>query len=206
MSRGYSDAINHAFAFAAVHHEGQKRKGTRLPYLTHLANVALILGRYSRDEETIIAAILHDVVEDCKAHGREEHCNAIERKFGGAVLADVLSVTKPEADGDGRPLRPAEMKSGYIRQVVKGSHRAKWVCAADKLHNASSIISELDRRPPDEVWQLFKLPKGETAAFYRQVFEALRESGFDEPIMTELEETVIVLERRAQVLMPTGGS
>ena len=61
---GYSDRINHAFAFAAKHHDQQVRKGTRLPYLTHPANVAVILTRYGCTEDTVVAGILHDVVED----------------------------------------------------------------------------------------------------------------------------------------------
>ena len=58
---GYSDRINHALAFAAKHHDQQVRKGTRLPYLTHPANVAIILTRYGRDEATVVAGILHEM-------------------------------------------------------------------------------------------------------------------------------------------------
>src|SRR4051812_11203167 len=65
MTTGYSDRINHALAFAAKHHDRQVRKGTRLPYLTHPANVAIILTRYGRDDQTVVAGILHDVIEDC---------------------------------------------------------------------------------------------------------------------------------------------
>ena len=53
---GYSDRINHALAFAAKHHDQQVRKGTRLPYLTHPANVAIILTRYNCDETTVVAS------------------------------------------------------------------------------------------------------------------------------------------------------
>ena len=59
---GYSDRINHALAFAAKHHDQQVRKGTRLPYLTHPANVAIILTRYGRDESTIVAGILRSMI------------------------------------------------------------------------------------------------------------------------------------------------
>src|SRR5207302_8240545 len=62
---GYSDRINHALAFAAKHLDQQVRKGTRLPYLTTPANVGMILCRYGRDDETVVAGILRDVVEDC---------------------------------------------------------------------------------------------------------------------------------------------
>ena len=54
---GYSDRINHAFAFAAKHHDQQVRKGTRLPYLTHPANVAVILTRYGCREDVVVAGI-----------------------------------------------------------------------------------------------------------------------------------------------------
>ena len=62
---GYSDPINHAFAFAAKHHDQQVRKGTRYPYLTAAPNLAVILARYGQDDSTLVAGILHDVVEDC---------------------------------------------------------------------------------------------------------------------------------------------
>ena len=58
---GYSDRINHALAFAAKHHDQRVRRGTRPPYLTHPANVAIILTRYGRDDQTVVSGILHDV-------------------------------------------------------------------------------------------------------------------------------------------------
>src|SRR5215467_3112666 len=92
---GYSDRINHALAFAAKHHDRQVRKGTRLPYLTHPANVAIILTRYGCDESTVVAGILHDVVEDCvrDAYTSEMLDQRIGDKFGQDVLATVLAVT-----------------------------------------------------------------------------------------------------------------
>jgi (p)ppGpp synthase/HD superfamily hydrolase len=59
---GYSDRINHALAFAAKHHDQQVRKGTRLPYFTKPANVAVILTRYAQDDATVVAGILHDKI------------------------------------------------------------------------------------------------------------------------------------------------
>src|SRR5688500_4201281 len=96
MIRGYSDRINHAFAFAAKHHDQQVRKGTRLPYLTHPANIAVILTRYGQDEDTVVAGILHDVIEDCDRGGYTADAlrSRIGEKFGTTVLETVLAVTE----------------------------------------------------------------------------------------------------------------
>src|SRR5712675_2578397 len=93
---GYSDVINHALAFAAKHHDRQVRKGTRLPYLTHPANVAVILTQYDQDEQTIVSGILHDVIEDCVRDGftRDMLEQRIGDKFGAEVLDIVLAVTE----------------------------------------------------------------------------------------------------------------
>src|SRR6185503_13604674 len=86
--QGYSDRINHALAFAAKHHDQQVRKGTRLPYLTHPANVAVILTKYQQDDATVVAGILHDVIEDCvrEAYSREMLAQRIGQKFGDIAL------------------------------------------------------------------------------------------------------------------------
>src|SRR5437899_63846 len=139
---GYSDRINHALAFAAKHHDRQVRKGTRLPYLTHPANVAIILTRYGRDEDTVVAGILHDVIEDCVREGwtREMLEDRIAAKFGSDVLDTVLAVTKRRVDGDGNELDRDERNADYLKRLGDAGERAHWVCAADKLHNGSSIL------------------------------------------------------------------
>src|SRR5437762_2950541 len=112
---GYSDVINHAFAFAAKHHDRQVRKGTKLPYLTHPANVAVILTRYGRDEATVVSGILHDVVEDCVRDGFTQEMleQRIGEKFGDDVLDAVLAVTYRRQDEDGVELSGAEKKTDY---------------------------------------------------------------------------------------------
>jgi (p)ppGpp synthase/HD superfamily hydrolase len=189
----YSDQINHALAYAGVHHAGDVRKGTRVPYITHPANLAIILARYDRDDDTLVAAILHDVVEDCGAHSRAEHERQIEEKFGASVLRDVLAVTKDSHDADGRELSSAENKVRYLEGLARASDRARWVCAADKLHNARAILSDL-RRAGDAVWSRFNVGRAETVKWYRDVYERLRELGFEGAIMGELEEAVRAME------------
>ena len=197
MIIGYSDRVNHALAFAAKHHDQQVRKGTRLPYLTHPANVAIILCRYGQDDDTLVAGILHDVIEDCVRddYSREMLESRIGSKFGDAVLEAVLAVTKRTRDDDGVSMSSEEVRDDYIARLESASHRALWVCAADKLHNASSILADLRRTEyPEQVWDRFKAGRQGTIRFYRQVYDRLREVGFTAPIMDELGVAAAALE------------
>jgi len=188
---GYSDVVNHALAFAAKHHDRQVRKGTKLPYLTHPANVAIILTRYDRDNDTVVAGILHDVIEDCVRDGytREMLEQRIGDKFGPKVLETVLAVTYRRLDDDGVELSGDERRTDYLERLADANENARWVCAADKIHNASSIISDLRRTvDPETIWARFGSGRAGTARWYRQVYERLKELGFAAPIMRELEE------------------
>jgi len=198
---GYSDRINHALAFAAKHHDRQVRKGTRLPYLTHPANVAIILTRYGRDEDIVIAGILHDVIEDCV---RENYTRAmleqrIGDKFGMTVLDTVLAVTHRTVDDGGTDLSSDERKDDYLERLIGASEAARWVCAADKLHNAGTIVADLQRTiEPMTVWGRFNAGRDGTVRWYRRVYERLRELGFTAAIMDELRRVVESLEELAE--------
>jgi (p)ppGpp synthase/HD superfamily hydrolase len=195
---GYSDRINHAFAFAAKHHDQQVRKGTRLPYLTHPANVAVILTRYGCAEDTVVAGILHDVVEDCVRDGwtRAMLEERIGSKFGGRVLQTVLAVTERRTDDDGVDLSFDERKADYVTRLALASEDARWVCAADKVHNANSILSDLRRTSfPETVWGRFSAGRDGTVRWYARVSARLTEIGFHAPIVEELEQAAAELGR-----------
>ena len=197
---GYSDRINHALAFAAKHHDRQVRKGTRLPYLTHPANVAIILTRYGCDEDTVVASILHDVIEDCVREGwtKEMLEERIAEKFGAIVLETVLAVTKRLLDDDGNEFDREERNADYLERLAGASVRAHWVCAADKLHNGSSVLADLRRTvDPGSVWGRFAGGKDGTVRWYRAVHDRLVAVGFDEAIVAELRGVVDALEEAA---------
>jgi (p)ppGpp synthase/HD superfamily hydrolase len=194
---GYSDRINHALAYASLHPVGHLRKGTRVPYITHLASVALILARYERDEDTIVGGILHDVVEDCndEGHTRHFHARQISEKFGPKVLQIVLDVTHTAHDSDGNKLSSEARKVMYLEHLAVASDKARWVSAADKLHNARSILSDLARASkPSDVWCRFNVGRDATIHWYRRVYARLVEVGFDGDILPELLDAVECLE------------
>jgi (p)ppGpp synthase/HD superfamily hydrolase len=198
---GYSDRINHALAFAAKHHDRQVRKGTRLPYLTHPANVAIILTRYGRDESTVVAGILHDVIEDCvrEDYSRNDLEQRIAEKFGDEVLQSVLSVTHRRKDDEGMEFSAEERKADYLERLAQAGDSARWVCAADKVHNIRSIVADLRRTlDPDTVWTRFAVGREGTVRWYRAVHDRLAALGFDAAIMAELRGAVDELEQASR--------
>src|SRR3977135_1564648 len=146
-TRGDADRINNACPFAAKHHDRQVRKGTRLPYLTHPANVAVILTRYGQDEQTIVSGILHDVIEDCVRDGytRDMLEQRIGDKFGPEVLDTALAVTQRQVGEEGLALATEEREDDYLARLAAASENARWGCAADKIHNGRSILADLNR-------------------------------------------------------------
>ena len=194
---GYSDVVNHALAFAAKHHDRQVRKGTRLPYLTHPANVAIILTRYGRDDQTVVAGILHDVIEDCVREGytRELLEQRIGDKFGIEVLDTVLAVTLRRLDDDGVELSHDDRREDYIARLEHANESARWVCAADKLHNASTVLADVRRTiDPNSVWSRFTGGRDSTIRWYRRVYDRLKDLGFTGEIMQEFGRVVVDLE------------
>jgi (p)ppGpp synthase/HD superfamily hydrolase len=193
---GYSDRINHALAFAAKHHDRQVRSGMRLPYLTQPANVAIILTRYGRSEDAVVAGILHDVIEDCVREGwtpamLEERIGA---KFGAEVVSLVCSVTLRRTDDDGVDLSPEESREDALRRLAVAHDEALWVCAADSVHNAQAIVSDLRRTAfPESVWDRYPAGREGTIQWYQRVADRLRAIGFTTPIVDELDEAVAAL-------------
>jgi (p)ppGpp synthase/HD superfamily hydrolase len=194
---GYSDRVNHALAFAAKHHDQQVRKGTRLPYLTHPANVAIILTRYGQDEQTVVAGILHGVIEDCvrEAYTRDMLEQRVGDKFGSQVLDIVLSVTQRRVDDDGIELSTDERRDDFVQRLDQASEEGRWVCAASELHNTCTILADLRRTiDANSVWTRFASGRAATIALHRRVYDRLAEVGFTGSIMRELEQAVVALE------------
>lgn len=196
---GYSDRINHALAYAAKHHDQQVRKGLRLPYYTRPANVAVILTHYRQGEEAVVAAILHDVVEDGIRVGPtigDPRLAQVADKFGDEVLGILLSVTERRADDQGVDLSPEERRTDFLARLDRADDRGRWVYAADLLHNVANLIADLRRTDfPENVWERFHAGREGTIATFQSGYRRLREVGFDAPIMAELERVVGELER-----------
>jgi (p)ppGpp synthase/HD superfamily hydrolase len=195
--RGYSDRINHALAFAAKHHDTQVRKGLRMPYVTHAANIAVILTHYGCDEPIVVAGVLYDVIEDCVRDGfsADDLTERIGSKFGHDVLRTVESVTRRRLDDDGVEMSKDDVKEDYLARLANASQDARWVCAAHTLHNVGSLLADVRRTiEPATVWNRGGTGRDGTLLWYRTVFERLHTVGFRTPMMEELGAMVMELE------------
>ena len=116
-------------------------------------------------------------------------------KFGSEVLETLLAITLRKNDDDGVELSADDRRDDLLRRLERTSEQARWVYAADALHNVGSLLAALRRTlDPETVWGLFNNGKGGTIAWYRQVFERLDWGGFNQSIMSELEVLVHELE------------
>src|SRR4051794_11465583 len=95
--------LHAALDYAADAHQNQARKGSAIPYLSHLLGVSSLVVEYGGDEDQAIAGLLHDVLEDCGA----QHADPIRQQFGGRVLRIVEALTDgtPDATGQKPPWR-----------------------------------------------------------------------------------------------------
>jgi hypothetical protein len=103
-------------------------------------------------------------------------------------------------DDDGVELSHDDRREDYLARLAAASESARWVCAADKLHNASTILADLRRTiDQDTIWSRFSGGKDGTIRFYRSVYDRLNEVGFSGEIMRELGAAVVSLEEFADV-------
>jgi (p)ppGpp synthase/HD superfamily hydrolase len=175
-----------AFRFAAEKHDGQTRKASTIPYIAHLMGVASLVLEFGGDEDMAIAALLHDVVEDC---GGAPMLEEVRRKFGPRVAKIVDGCT----DSDTDPKPPwRERKENYLRHLKSADAATRLVSAADKLNNVRSILSDY-RSVGESVWVRFNGGRDGTLWYYRAL---LREFLRRKPnrLMRELELAVLELE------------
>jgi (p)ppGpp synthase/HD superfamily hydrolase len=194
---GYSDRIHHALAYAAKHHDHQVRKGARAPYLTQPASVGIILTRYGQDETTVVAGILLDVVEDCFREGQsvETVRERLGEKFGEDVLEILVSVAQRKVDDDGVEMSAEEQRADIVSRLGAAPDRGRWVCMADKLHDAGSLMADLRRTlDPDMVWARTGAGQAGTVRWYRAMCDRLENAGFTAPILDEMRGVVAQLE------------
>ena len=168
-----------AVEFANELHGDQIRKGTTVPYISHLLIVSGIVLQHGGSEDEAIGALLHDTVEDC---GGKPVMDRIHKRFGDKIVDLVDGCSEKDI----QPKPPwLERKKSYIENIKSSTPSVRLITCADKIHNASSIILEY-RKVGEKVWDRFKGNKTETLWFYSSFIEAMQAAGENRPILNEL--------------------
>lgn len=191
--RALSSCFGEALVLASELHARQLRKGTRIPYVSHLLGAASIALEYGADEETAIAALLHDAIED---QGGEATERLIHDRFG----ARVATIVRACSDTDEVPKPPwRARKEAYLVHLASADGATLLVSASDKLHNARTILADLRAEGPS-VWDRFSGGRDGTLWYYRALVTAFRAHPDHRPgLIDELDRTVSAIEDPASL-------
>jgi len=175
--------FSEAVRWAAMLHADDVRKGTRIAYVSHLLAVASLVLEDGGTEEEAIAAMLHDTIEDRGTPEAE-----IRARFGQPIADIVVACSEPRTiDRSASTWR--ERKAAYLAHLEGAvSESALRVTAADKLHNARSILSDLRDHGPD-VWAKFSAPAADQRWYYTELVRLLS-AAHDGPTVRELRRVV----------------
>jgi len=184
-----TERFQSALCYAFELHNSQIRKGTGVPYVSHLMGVAALVLEDGGDEDEAIAALLHDAVED---QGGRETLEEIRRRYGDRVAEIVWGCS----DTDRLPKPPWRVrKEEYIAHLAQADPSILRVSLADKIHNARDVLLTY-RRSGDALWQRFKGGRDGTLWYYRELVAIFRRLRPDE-MVEELDRVVAELEKLA---------
>ena len=170
---GYSDRINHAFAFSAKYYVAAAPAGAGMDYIAHPANVAIILARYGCEQITVVAGILHHVLEEASPDRRALLEQKISDKFGPVALAIANDALEPKYDRRGLERPWQHCKSEYLTQLATAEPRALDICVADELHACGSTLTALRRLGVEYVRTVSRAGSDQTIWWYRSMLEIL---------------------------------
>lgn len=180
-SAALTSRFTRAIDYARIAHTGQLRKGTQVPYLTHLLGVATLVIEHGGTEDQAIAGLLHDLIEDCGL----AHEPVVRAEFGDAVTRIVLACTDGTAEAkaehttsDAKRADWVARKRAYLDHLRHASDETLLVSACDKLHNARSIIEAIeDPTVGVRVFDRFTARREGTLAYYHALGEVFTARG-----------------------------
>jgi GTP pyrophosphokinase len=185
--------LEQGLVYAARLHDGHTRKGTTIPYFSHLTSVAALVLEQGGNEDQMIAALLHDAVED---RGGRPTLEDIRRRFGDVVAGIVEGCSDDDESGARDFSTWRRRKERYLAHLTKAPKEVRLVSAADKLHNARAILADY-RVLGDALWARFNAKRDDILWYYRGLVEIFRVRG-PEALAAELARVVDELGRVSQ--------
>ena len=181
-----SDRYFEAVAYASQLHEGQTRKGTNIPYISHLLGVSSLVLEALGDEEQAIGALLHDAAEDC---GGESRLVEIESLYGERVAGIVRGCSDSLSEDPDEKDDWMKRKEAYLKHLAQADADVVLVSAADKLHNARSLWTDIQRDGTDTM-KRFNESGARTAWYYVEIAQILVDKQVPSEILTPYLEVV----------------
>lgn len=178
--------FNKAVRFATEVHRTQKRKGKDVPYITHPLAVSLILSRVTKDENIVIAGILHDTMEDCIPYGSITK-QFIESEFNANIARMVSDLTEED-----KTLPWMERKLAALKHISHMAHDSLLVKSADVLHNLSELNDDFAKEG-EKVFEKFNASKVDTILRYKKLIPEIKKAWGENPLIGELEEQLALL-------------
>jgi (p)ppGpp synthase/HD superfamily hydrolase len=191
----FTEKLTRAVDYAR-HLHIERRKGTGIPAMAHLFGVAsLVMGEagladFPVTEDMVIAALLHDAVED---HGGALRLDDIRQNFGPEVARMVEGLSDSFAADENAKDPWEERKQDYIDRLRGEPADVRLISAADKLYNARSIVEDYRVIGP-EVWRRFKRGRDLQIWYFETILEVFKSAGRSR-IVDEFERVVIELKR-----------
>lgn len=182
-----SPRLIQAINTAAWAHRDHVRKGTDIPYVSHVFGVMQLVSQVTDDEDVLIAALFHDILEDVPEVYSPER---MTREFGERVVELVRGVTKDSTLSSWQ-----DRADAYLAHLRKADDGSVLISAADKLHNLLSIHADLDELG-DDLWARFNSGKERQMWWYRSVADLVLERLPGNPLGEELARQVERLEAR----------
>jgi (p)ppGpp synthase/HD superfamily hydrolase len=187
-----TERFDEALTYASTQNRNQLRKGSRVPYMSHLMSVSALVLEHGGSEDQAIAALLHDAVEDAPRGEGPAVLAEIRERFGAPVASIVEACSDGlDADGNRQGTWP-ERKLPYVaglRDPLKKSDEALLVTAADKIHNGSRIAADLRSYGP-AFWSTFNACEHELLWYYTSVESAVAQRLLGSTIADALHRTV----------------
>lgn len=187
-----TERFDEALLFAARHHRDQLRKGSRVPYMTHLMSVSALVMEHGGTEVQAIAALLHDAVEDAPAGQGGAVLAEIRERFGASVADIVLACSDGLNDSGERKGTWQERKQAYVDGLPHKALDALLVTAADKTHNGLCIAADV-RRYGRAFWSTFNAGPEELRWYYTSVRDVVAQRLPGTSIAAALDRAVVDL-------------
>jgi (p)ppGpp synthase/HD superfamily hydrolase len=188
----YTNNIQRAINISAKKLFGQERKALHLPYIVHPFSVAIILSEYTKDEDIMIAGLLHDILEAAPDYSIEQ----IEKDFNARIrnIIDTISIDLNIVIKDNEKATWEKRKLELLERLKTSANDAKMVCCADKIHNLQSLILEY-KQVGEKIWTRIGIPKQAVLSSYNEILQCLK-SVWQHPILIDFEQQYLLAKQK----------